>query len=143
MTSGGVADSASETILYSASASANLPVPARAHPPPPEVTEDGERLHGRIRCRHGQNFAPMVEANLDRYGDRHEAFKGRHVFHVRAYVGDKQICILARFGVTAIHRPTHGDEMQIMAVIHQRVDALLTSRSDVGTVDLGGLLVCF
>ena len=83
----------------------------------------------------------MMEAKLHRHWNGHEAFERWHVFHVRAHVLDQQVRILPRFGIVAVHRRTHGDEVQVVAVIHHRINALHSRSLDVGTVDLRRFLV--
>src|ERR1700690_1731793 len=86
MTSGGVFCSASDTILYSASASVTFPVPARAMP--------------RAKC---QNLIPFVKANIHGHRDGHETFERRHVFDMRADICHQQASILLGFRIVAIH----------------------------------------
>ncbi len=60
---------------------------------------------------------------------------------MRPHVRGQQIRILPRLRVVSVHRTAHGDEVQVVAVIHHRVNALHTSRLDVGAIDGSRLLV--
>ena len=82
-----------------------------------------------------------MKANLHRDGNRHEAFQRRHVFDVRSDVGHQQVGILARLGVASVHGATHGHKMQIVAVIHHRINTLRARLLDVRTVHFCSFLV--
>ena len=83
----------------------------------------------------------MMEANLHRHRNRHEAFQRRHFLDVWPHVGRQQVRILPRLRIVAIHRRAHRDEVQVVAVIHHRIDALHPGRLDVGTIDFRRLFI--
>ena len=89
---------------------------------------------------HREDRIPLVKAHVDRDRDRHEAFERRHFLYGRSHMSGQQICVLLGFRIVAIHRRAHGDEMQVVAVIHHRVDALHSAGLDVSAVDRRGLL---
>ena len=51
--------------------------------------------------------------------------------------------IFLGLGIVAIRRRTHGDEVQVVAVIHHRIDPLRSRCLDVRAIDSRRLLVGF
>src|SRR5215831_10096291 len=83
-----------------------------------------------------------METHVYGHWDGHKSLDRWHVFHMRAYVLSQHLSILLRFWIAAIHAGTRGNEVQVVAVIHHRVDALRATRLDVSLIRRGRLLVC-
>ena len=99
-----------------------------------KVPEDGGDLHRRIGLLHGKDCVPLVKAHIDRHWNGHEALQRRHVLHTGRDMRGEHVSILLRLGVVAIHGSAHRDEVQVVAVVHHRVDALHAARLDVSAV---------
>lgn len=61
---------------------------------------------------------------------------------MRVYVLSQHLGILLRFWIAAIHAGTSGNEVQVVAVLHHRVDTLRATRLDVSLISGRRLLVC-
>src|SRR5208282_6029000 len=82
-----------------------------------------------------------MKTNIHGHGDGHETFEGWHVFHMPTNIRHEQVRVLFGLCIIAVHAGTHGDEVKVVAVIHHGVDALRTTRLDVGAVHGRGLFV--
>ena len=107
------------------------------------MPENVGRLHRRVRLRHLQDFIPFVKAHFHGHRHGHEATERGHVFHMRADVRSEQLRTAARLRVIAVHRRGHGNKVQVVAVIHHRVDARSRAALDVGLIRQRGFLVSF
>jgi len=67
--------------------------------------------------------------------------RGRHLFHVGPHVGSEQLRAAPGLQIIAVHGRSHGDEMQIVAVVHHRVDAFGCAGLDVSLIDERRFLV--
>src|SRR5881628_3714995 len=141
MASGGVFSSASATNLCSASASSSFPVLAKARPR--AKCQNTVAVCMAESVRRFQNFVPLVKTHFDGQRHSHETLKRRHVFYVRPHVGREQLRAAPGLRIVAVHGRGHGDEMQIVAVVHHGIDAWGCSGLDVRLIGERCFLVGF
>ncbi len=97
----------------------------------------GHRV-GCIGLRHGQDVVPAMEAHHDLQGEGIECVEHIHLFHVRPHELLRALGIVYGSRIVAHERVFHRDEVQIMGVVHQWIDALRMSLCEIGFIGAHG-----
>jgi len=88
-----------------------------------EMPEPGQNLHIRGRSGHLQNLVHLWKRTSTATGMVMNPSSGGISF-TSAHVRGQQRGILSGLEVIAIHGGTHSNEVQVMAVVHHRIQAL-------------------
>ena len=98
------------------------------------------RGHGQGGIGRGQfqDIRPAFEADEHEHGSGQEAFQHRHGFDRRPDVGHQTGRGLLGFRKITVHGGVISQEMQVMAVIHQGINALLFGLRQKGLVRRSG-----
>ena len=94
----------------------------------------GHRLR-RLGLRHGHNVVPTMETHHDLKGQGIERVEHAHFLDVRRDMILRALGRLKRGRVVAHKGVFRSDEVQIVRVVHQRVNALRMCDGEIGIVD--------
>ena len=98
------------------------------------MPEDSSGFEVRIRLGALEKVVPLFEADQDGSWNRQKTFQHRHVMDYGLNVCCEPIGSLFRLGEIAVHACSDGNEVQVVAVVHARVNALNATCLNVGFI---------